>query len=267
MKEEKDFYYWLSKNKCPYCKGQVIKDAITGEIYCTKCGIIFDSEDYYNAFDIAEREIFEKEKDIALTIPKKVYYKLSKITKRVLNNKEKIKINYEWSKNWLKSFVLSRRLMSSDMLDLILQDYKEFYYNKIFFHQKNKKQVEWFAGAYLYIKAMQYGIPLTPYEIFKAFEKNKKYTLQNFINYIEIFVDYFDIDLNKIDKTRLFKNYLLRFYILSNDGVEIEKAFDFINKTSIDDMHSIFELPFVAFSKLKSFVKIDKKKLHLQHVI
>jgi len=261
MEDEKDIYYYLSRNICPYCKGQVIKDAITGEIYCTKCGTIFDIEDYYNAFDIAEREIFEKEKDLALPIPKKVYYKLSKITKIVLNNKEKIKINYEYSKNWLKSFVLSRRLMSSDMIDLILKDYKKFYYNKIFFNQKTKKQMEWFAGAYLYIKAVQLGVPLTPYEIFKAFEKNKKYNLQNFINYIEIFADYFDIDLGKIDKNRLFKNYLLRFYILSNDGVEIEKVFDFINKTSIDGMHNIFEIPLLAFSKLKSFVKIDRKKL------
>jgi len=261
MTDEKDFYYWLSRNKCPYCHSQVIKDAITGEIYCTHCGVIFDIEDYYNAFDIAEREILEKEKDIALTIPKEVYYKLSKITKKVLNGKEKIKINYEYSKNWIKSFVLSRRLMSNEMLDLILKDYKKFYYNKIFYNQKNKKKIEWFAGAYLYIKAMQFGIPLTPYEIFKAFEKNKKYNLQNFINYIEIFADYFDIDLNKINKNRLLKNYLLRFYILSNDGVEIEKVFDFINKASVEDMHSIFELPLIAFSKLKSFVKIDEDKL------
>jgi len=263
MEDEKDFYYWLSKNKCPFCHSQVIKDAITGEIYCTKCGIIFDSEDYYNAFDIAEREMLEKEKekDLDLPIPKEVFYKLSKITKRVLNDKKTIKRNYEYSKNWIKSFVLSRRLMSNEMLDLILQDYKKFYYNKIFFNQKSKKKIEWFSGAYLYIKAVQLGTPLTPFEIFKAFEKNKKYTLQNFINYIEIFADYFGIDLNKIDKNRLFKNYLLRFYILSNDGVDIEKVFDFINKTSVADMHSIFELPLLAFSKLKSFVKLDEDKL------
>jgi len=261
MEDEKDFYYWFSRNKCPYCHSQLIKDAITGEIYCTHCGTIFDSETYYNAFEIAEREMLEKEKDIVLTIPKEVYYKLSKISKKVLNSKEKIKRNYEFSKNWLKSFVLSKRLMSSEMLDLILLDYKKFYYNKIFFNQKKKKQIEWFAGAYLYIKAVQFGIPITPYEIFKAINNNKKFTLQNFINYVNIFADYFDIDLDKIDKNRLFKNYLLRFYILSNDGVEIEKAFDFINKTSTNEMHSIFELPLIAFSKLKSFVKIDEKKL------
>jgi len=261
MDDEKDFYYWLSRNKCPYCHSQVIKDAITGEIYCTKCGIIFDSETYYNAFDITERELLEKEKDIALPIPKEVYYKLSKITKNVLNDKESIKRNYEYSKNFIKAIVLSRRLMSSEMLDLILQDYKKFYYNKIFFYQKNKKQIEWFAGAYLYIKAVQLGIPITPYEIFKAVNNNRKFNLQNFINYIKIFADYFDIDLDKIDKNRLLKNYLLRFYILSNDGVEIEKAFDFINKTSVDNIHSIFEIPLIAFFKLKSFAKIDEEKL------
>jgi len=261
MVDEKDLYYWLSRNKCPFCYSQLIKDAITGEIYCSKCGVIFDIEDYYNAFDIAEREIFEKEKDIALTIPKEVYYKLSKITKKVLNDKESIKRNYEYSKNWLKSFVLNRRLMSSEMLDLILLDYKKFYYNKIFFNQKSKKQMEWFAGAYLYLKVVQFGIPITPYEIFKAVNNNRKFSLQNFINYVKIFADYYDIDLDKIDENRLLKNYLLRFYILSNDGVEIEKAFDFINKTKLEDMYSIFEIPLIAFSKLKSFAKIDKKKL------
>jgi len=261
MDDEKDFYYWLSKNKCPFCHSQLIKDAKTGEIYCTHCGFIFDIEDYYNAVDIAERKLLKKEKDLTLPIPKEVYYKMSKLTKQVLNDKESIKRNYEYSKNFIRAFVLNRRLMSSEMLDLILQDYKKFYYNKIFFYQKNKKQIEWFAGAYLYIKAVQLGIPITPYEIFKAVNNNKKYTLQNFINYVNIFADYFDIDLNKIDKNRLFKNYLLRFYILSNDGIEIEKIFDFINKTKLEDMHSIFELPFIAFSKLKSFAKIDKEKL------
>jgi len=263
MKEKKDIYYYLSKNICPYCKGQIIKDAITGEIYCSKCGIIYDSEDYYDAFDVAEREILEKEKDLIFTIPKKFYFNLSKGTKDRINNKKTIKRNYEYSKNWLKSIILSKRIVSNEMLDLILLDYKKFYYNKSFFGQKRKKQIEYFASAYLYIKAMQYSIPLTPYEIFKEIN-DKKHTLQNFINYIKIFADYFDIDLNKIDKTKLLKNYILRFYNILNNSNYKSDINSFINNIKIENNYSIFELPSIALNKLdklKSFTKIDKKKL------